>query len=373
MTLTKLTPPRLVEVPVEEILQEEEDCAEDSDDSAASEASAPQRRRQQQQRRRTIRNLLVTTKAYDVHAALRSIRDRITKDTRIVLLCNGALAVQSELISSNDWYNTEEEEPQNDDAVQGASSSSSSSYAAPTLHLAWTTHGAYRPTAPAAAATTARASAATAAAVGIDDDCGRTSSAREELRGVVNAGTAGHTRIEEFPELAHYLSRAGLNGTSCSSVEIRTQLWRKLAANCCINPLTALRQCRNGELLELMMMTTSDDDGRSRANEDATTSVGEQIAAVVDEVVQVAAAEEEDDDDGGIQLYRDDTIQFVQQVLADTASNYSSMVQDVQHQRRTEVRQLNGYVVERGRAHSIACPVNERLWKQIDELDRKLS
>jgi ketopantoate reductase len=376
MTLTKLTPPRLVEVPVEEILHEEEDRAEASDGSTstASAESAPQRRRQQRQVR-TIRNLLVTTKAYDAHAALRSIRDRITKDTRVVLLCNGALAVHSELVSSDDWYNRMEEEPDNDDAVQGAFSPSSSSPPPPpppTLHLAWTTHGAYRP-APAPAPTTAAAAAAAAATTIDDDDGGRTSSARSEpLRGVVHAGTTGHTRVEEFPELAHYLSNAGLNGASCTSAEIRKQLWRKLAANCCINPLTALRQCRNGELLELMMTTTSDDD-RSRANEDATettTSVGEQIAAVVDEVVQVASAEETDD--GGIQLCRDDTLRFVKQVLADTASNYSSMVQDVHHQRRTEVMQLNGYVVERGRAHNIECKMNERLWTQIDELDRKI-
>jgi ketopantoate reductase len=353
---TKLTPPRLVEVPVEEILQEEEDDSDGSTASAASDASAPQRRRPL----RMIRNVLVTTKAYDVRAALRSIRDRVDSTTRVVLLCNGALAVQNELAASNDWYSTttEEEEPQSDDAVQGALFSS---YAAPTIHLAWTTHGAYRPTAP--APTTARAAT-------IDEG----SSSRSEFRGVVHAGTTGHTRVEEWPELAHYLSQAGLNCASSSSKEIRTQLWRKLAANCCINPLTALRQCRNGELLGLMMMTTTrddDDDDSSRANEDAAMSVAEQIAAVVDEVVQVAAAED-DDDDGGIQLCRDDTLQFVKQVLADTASNYSSMVQDVQHQRRTEVMQLNGYVVERGRAHSIACPVNERLWKQIEELDRTI-
>jgi ketopantoate reductase len=366
---TRLTPPRLVEVPVEEI-HIGDDRAEDSDDSTAAASAALARRRQR--RYRTIRNLVVTTKAYDAHAALRSIKDRITKETRVVLLCNGALAVHSELEASDDWYTRMEEEPSHD-AAQGESSSSlSSSYAAPpTIHLAWTTHGAYRPVT-AAATTTAGAAAAAAAATTIDDDGGRTSSARSEpLRGVVHAGTTGHTRVEEFPELAHYLSNAGLNGASSSSQDIRTQLWRKLAANCCINPMTALRQCRNGELLELMMTTTSDDD-RSRANEDATettTSVGEQVAAAVDEVVQVAAAEE---DDGGIQLCRDDTLRFVQQVLADTASNYSSMVQDVQHQRRTEVRQLNGYVVERGRAHNIACPMNERLWKQIDELDRKI-
>ncbi|MFT7914881.1 ketopantoate reductase C-terminal domain-containing protein, partial [Salmonella enterica] len=48
-----------------------------------------------------------------------------------------------------------------------------------------------------------------------------------------------------------WLSELNLAGIAQTwSTEILSRLWRKLALNCAINPLTVLHDCRNGELLQ---------------------------------------------------------------------------------------------------------------------------
>lgn len=343
-----------------------------------------------------IRNLLVTTKAYDAHAALRSLRNRIDGTTRIALLCDGALAVKRHLEARTDWYtHTEEEEEEegddeedDDDSVAGwlwrraGSWSSSLSWSSsptgpgpvrpPRIHLARTTHAAYRPLGAAAAA----------AAAGPGEEDGDGSPLLWSLSplsspppqgwlrsgaGVVHAGAAsGRTSVEAWPELARTLTEAGLRGASKSTRDIRRELWLQLAAHCCVQPMTALRrQCRNGELMEHYW-----DDPHYEGKR-------EQIEAVVDEVVRVAAAEERDGEGkGGEGAYRplssDEALDFMGQVLKETATRYSAMATDVHGKRRTEVTQLNGHVVSRGMAHGIDCPANERLWRQVETLDQQL-
>ena len=69
-----------------------------------------------------IRNLLLTTKAPDAAKAVTSVINRLDTNARIIILCNGALAVQEEI--------REVLRDSHEDGVQ--------------IHLASTTHGAYR-------------------------------------------------------------------------------------------------------------------------------------------------------------------------------------------------------------------------------------
>lgn len=109
------------------------------------------------------------------------------------------------------------------------------------------------------------------------------------------------------------------------TADIYERLWRKLALNCAINPLTVLNQCHNGAL---------------QAHAAELTALCAELRQVLQRCGQPGAAE-------GL-------LDQVHQVLAATAANYSSMYQDVAQGRRTEIRYLLGYVC--ATADALDCP-----------------
>lgn len=117
---------------------------------------------------------------------------------------------------------------------------------------------------------------------------------------------------------------------------IRPSLWNKLAVNCVINPLTALHECTNGDLI----------------------GYPQQIEQICREVAQVMAIE-------GYEIHSESLLSFVYQVIDTTAANHSSMLQDIQHQRHTEIDYITGYVLRRGRKHGLSLPVNTRIFEHI--------
>lgn len=117
---------------------------------------------------------------------------------------------------------------------------------------------------------------------------------------------------------------------------IRPALWRKLAVNCVINPLTALRDCKNGDLRD----------------------VPGEIEKIAREVAAVIERE-------GHHISADELIAYVHQVIESTAENISSMLQDVRAMRHTECDYITGYLLRRARAHGIAVPENARLFDLI--------
>lgn len=117
---------------------------------------------------------------------------------------------------------------------------------------------------------------------------------------------------------------------------IRPSLWNKLVVNCVINPLTALHECTNGDLI----------------------AFPDQIEQICLEVAQVMAIE-------GYEIHSESLLSFVYQVIDTTAANHSSMLQDIRHQRHTEIDYITGYVLRRGRKHGLSLPVNTRIFEQI--------
>jgi 2-dehydropantoate 2-reductase len=120
-------------------------------------------------------------------------------------------------------------------------------------------------------------------------------------------------------------------------------LWQKLAVNACINPLTAIHGVCNGEL--------ADDEFQST------------IAAVLSELVEVAKTQ-------GIELQEESLSERVYEVIRLTAANRSSMRQDVDHRRKTEIDAINGYLVSLGNRHRIATPANKALVDAIHALEQ---
>jgi 2-dehydropantoate 2-reductase len=120
------------------------------------------------------------------------------------------------------------------------------------------------------------------------------------------------------------------------ALDIPTRLWRKLALNCAINPLTVLHDCQNGGLLGHLA----------------------EVEQLCDELVGLLRRCGQPD--AANDLHED-----VQRVIVATAANYSSMYQDVRHGRRTEVHYLLGHACRAANRHGLAVPHLERLQQRL--------
>jgi len=158
--------------------------------------------------------------------------------------------------------------------------------------------------------------------------------------GHVRAGGDGPTHLGPHPRLdplCALLRRAGFAIKLAD--DLQALLWGKLAINAGINPLTAILRVPNGALCELP-------HARSLM----------QAAAV--ETSRVAAAL-------SVRLPIDDVAAAVLDVAFRTASNHSSMLQDIQRRAPTEIDAISGAVVRHAEAQGIAAPVNWALWNLV--------
>ena len=120
--------------------------------------------------------------------------------------------------------------------------------------------------------------------------------------------------------------------------DIVAKLWRKLAINCAINPFTVLYGCRNGGL---------------QAHEEEVRAACNELVKMLECCGQREAA---------VDLYED-----VQRVIVATAANYSSMYQDVEQGRRTEISYLLGYVCAQAARYRCQIPALDRLYAELTE------
>ncbi|MEM5530560.1 2-dehydropantoate 2-reductase [Gammaproteobacteria bacterium AS21] len=124
---------------------------------------------------------------------------------------------------------------------------------------------------------------------------------------------------------------------------IQQVLWDKLAVNCVINPLTAIYNCRNGAL----------------NNENDILQHATSIANEVDLISQAL----------GFYNPANSTLQRALEVAHLTAQNYSSMQQDIEHQRKTEIAFINGYLQAQAQQLNIDCPYNDSVIRQVSQLE----
>ncbi|GGM72639.1 2-dehydropantoate 2-reductase [Halarchaeum rubridurum] len=160
-----------------------------------------------------------------------------------------------------------------------------------------------------------------------------------EKPGLVRHAGVGDTRLgrwcgpsDDAPAcLAGTLSAAGVDTEVVAAP--RTALWHKVLVNVGINAATALARVENGALAER-------DSGRRL------------LKRAVTEAARVARAE-------GVAV--DDPVEETVTVAERTASNVSSMRQDLEAGRETEVEALHGAVVARAVEHDLPAPVNRTL------------
>jgi len=226
----------------------------------------------------TVQNLLICLKAYQTPAGIESITQSISKTATLVLMQNG-MGNQQLLIDS---------------------------FSGQALYAAITTEAAYRE---------------------------KPLAVEHTGTGITQLGNLSVAKDEQLPEKLECELETVL------STDIEKSLWQKLVINCCINPLTVIHQCKNGEL----------------AN---NPGAQESIKKIITECVLVATAL-------GKQHYLNDIENQVANIIHTTAKNTSSMRQDILNHQTTEIDYMNGYIVNLGKKNSINTPENNSILSAI--------
>ena len=123
--------------------------------------------------------------------------------------------------------------------------------------------------------------------------------------------------------------------------DVRSVLWNKLLINIGINAITALTAIKNGQLLDLEITR-------------------ELSRNAVEEAMEIA---------GKMNIkVRGDAVDHVYAVAEATAVNRSSMGQDVDNKRQTEIGTINGFIVRQAKRLGLKAPVNETLTALVETL-----
>lgn len=145
---------------------------------------------------------------------------------------------------------------------------------------------------------------------------------------------------EKGKEIAKLFNDSGLETRVTDN--LKKDIWTKLLINCVINPLTAILEIRDYEIV--------------------VSVLDELRHGIMHEGIEVARAEGVDFDES--------LIQAVDKEISGL-KNYSSMHQDFMKGKKTEIEFLNGKIVEIGRRHGIQAPINGVLVSLIKYLEGK--
>eukprot|EP01125_Pyxidicula_operculata_P007139 TRINITY_DN242_c1_g1_i3.p1 TRINITY_DN242_c1_g1~~TRINITY_DN242_c1_g1_i3.p1 ORF type:complete len:472 (-),score=107.31 TRINITY_DN242_c1_g1_i3:157-1572(-) len=155
--------------------------------------------------------------------------------------------------------------------------------------------------------------------------------------GIGTTTIAGNPNSEEDIIMFNSFLHTGMDTKIDPNLESVT--WGKLVVNAAINPLTALLNLENGQLI-------------------THPKAREMLKRATDEVVCVAKAR-------GIKLPYEDALAKVESVAMKTAQNKSSMLVDVLRGEQTEIDSINGFVVREGEKLGVDVSFNKNLLKQI--------
>jgi len=160
-------------------------------------------------------------------------------------------------------------------------------------------------------------------------------------RGITWVGEMNGKLSDRCLTIQRAFRKAGL--TTVISNDIKGVLWAKAIVNSAINPITAITRVRNGDVSKI-------------------PGLREIVSEVVDEGVAVAQA-------NGI-LLKPSPKSLLAKTLALTLRNKSSMLQDIEAGRKTEIRQLNGSISKLGNLVGVSTPFNDLLTNLVLALER---
>jgi 2-dehydropantoate 2-reductase len=126
-------------------------------------------------------------------------------------------------------------------------------------------------------------------------------------------------------------------------------MWRKLCLNCIVNPITALRDIPNGDLLAQL-----------------DSPAVQQSVRELSQVLYMCAPRE-------AHMQPLEILEELVALLSVTAGNSSSMREDIRQGRETEIRQLNLAVADAGEASGVPCSTLRELGERVLNLEAKKS
>ncbi len=148
---------------------------------------------------------------------------------------------------------------------------------------------------------------------------------------------------ERLQDLIRVFNQAGI--VTQMSTDIKSEIWKKVIINSSINPLTAFFACKNGYLLENPVLEKT-------------------VEAICIESTTIASAQ-------GIIVSPPEMIRKTIEVIRETASNSSSMLQSIQRGKNTEIDAINGALVRKGKEKKINGSLNRILVELMILLESK--
>jgi 2-dehydropantoate 2-reductase len=136
--------------------------------------------------------------------------------------------------------------------------------------------------------------------------------------------------------LCHYFNQHGVHAES--SNHILEHLHQKLIINASLNALGALYRCTHQQLLDRQFS--------------AVKSLCQESTYILNHIQ--------------FELSSDTLWQYIQALMPTIGSNMSSMFQDIQRKKPTEIQYINGYLVDLAQKYGLPCPLNQNICKRIE-------
>ncbi len=154
-------------------------------------------------------------------------------------------------------------------------------------------------------------------------------------------GELDHRITDRANRIAQMFYKAGIETEA--SPNIHDQVWGKLLVNTGINALTALTGFKNGQLLDYP----------------ETARLMEKLTLEAAEVARKKGV-----------CIEEDPIEKVRKAAAATRENRSSMGQDFDHRRKTEIDAINGAVVREAQSLGISVPFNQAVTDLVKAIEK---
>lgn len=171
--------------------------------------------------------------------------------------------------------------------------------------------------------------------------------------GPVFPSSATLNEAVSHPKAAAFMEECSKQGIHpIFTLAIEQEMLKKCIINACINPLTALFQVRNGQLVQndrlLAMMKKSFQEMILLLHQKGGTAA-------------LGLGHEEE-------LWEE-----IIKVCRNTSNNKSSMLQDFENKRKTEIQAITGYFLSLASAAQVSMPYNQFLYEAIQVLESSYS
>ncbi|HIP25300.1 MAG TPA: 2-dehydropantoate 2-reductase [Archaeoglobus profundus] len=158
--------------------------------------------------------------------------------------------------------------------------------------------------------------------------------------GVTYIGSLDGEITEDVLTVVEVLKSSKINAEIVNN--IREKIWLKAVINSVINPITALCKVRNGKIIDIPELWKIAEE-LAKEGENIMKALGFNVKNLIEEVKEVILA---------------------------TRNNKSSMLQDIERGKRTEIDFINGAIVKVAEQLGINVPYNRMMWLLIKGVEK---